>query len=171
MAAASPFVNAGGVPDPGPGVSCIPAAGLAWSPMRPASFRPDAWRDGQPAGATGQIDYRLIRRHTVDEFKRGRLSRLDVCDAQPELVRAAANCGRPTEESCPICDDGQLRLVSFVFGPRLPAHGRCISTARELDRLGRRVDIFACYIVEVCTGCRWNHLVRSFPVGGRRARG
>ncbi|MGH9277383.1 MAG: DUF5318 family protein [Acidimicrobiales bacterium] len=137
--------------------------------MRPASFRPDAWRGERPS-TPGQIDYRLIRRHTVDEFKRGRLSRLDVCDAQPELMRAAVNCGRTMTEACPICDDEQLRLVSFVFGPRLPAHGRCITTARELDRLGRRVDTLACYMVEVCPGCRWNHLVRSFPIGGRRAR-
>lgn len=151
---------------------CAAAAepGLPLSPMRSASFRPDAWRGDRPAHAPGQIDYRLIRRHAVDEFKRGRLSRLEVCDAQPELLRAAVNCGRPTAERCPICDDEQLRLVSFVFGPRLPAHGRCITTAKELDRLGRRVDTFACYMVEVCPGCRWNHLVRSFPIGGRTAR-
>jgi len=132
------------------------------------SFRPESWRGERPAAAPGQVDYRLIRRHTVDEVKRGRLSKLDVCDAQPELVRAATNCGRATGEVCPICDDGPLVLVSFAFGPRLPAHGRCITTAKELDRLGRRVDTLACYVVEVCPACRWNHLVRSFPLGGRR---
>ncbi|MDQ3642318.1 MAG: ABC transporter substrate-binding protein, partial [Actinomycetota bacterium] len=41
----------------------------------------------------GEVDYRLVRRHAIDEFRRGRLSRLDVCDAHPELLRAARNVG------------------------------------------------------------------------------
>src|SRR5947208_119732 len=140
---------------------------LAWLTDETMSFRPESWRGERPDAGAGQIDYRLIRRHTVDEFKRGRLSRLDVCDAQPELLRAARNCGRATAEMCPICADDPLVLVTFVFGPRLPAHGRCITTAKELDRLGRRVDTLACYVVEVCRGCCWNHLVRCFPLGDR----
>jgi hypothetical protein len=132
------------------------------------SFRPESLRGARPASSPGQIDYRLVRKHTVDEFKRGRLSRIDVCDAQPELLRAARNCGRPSQQTCPICDEEQVVLVSFVFGPRLPAHGRCITSAKELDRLGRRVGESACYVVEVCPACAWNHLLRSFPLGGRR---
>ncbi len=132
------------------------------------SFRPEMLRGVRPARGPGQIDYRLIRKHTVDEFRRGRLSRIDVCDAQPELLRAARNCGRTSEQLCPICDENQLVLVSFVFGPRLPAHGRCVTSAKELDRLGRRVDELACYVVEVCPSCAWNHLLRSFSLGGRR---
>jgi hypothetical protein len=133
------------------------------------SFRPETLRGVRPATTPGQIDYRLIRKHTVDEFKRGRLSRTDVCDAQPELLRAARNCGRASQQVCPICEEEQLVLVSFVFGPRLPAHGRCITTAKELDRLGRQVTELACYVVEVCSACAWNHLLRSFSLGGRRA--
>ena len=133
------------------------------------SFRPETLRGVRPAAGPGQIDYRLIRKHTLDEFKRGRLSRIDVCDAQPELMRAARNCGRTSQQVCPICDEEQLVLVSFVFGPRLPAHGRCITTAKELDRLGRQVTELACYVVEVCPGCAWNHLLRTFSLGGRRA--
>ena len=133
------------------------------------SFRPESLRGARPASAPGQIDYRLIRKHTVDEFKRGRLSRIDVCDAQPELMRAARNCGRMSQQPCPICEEEQLVLVSFVFGPRLPAHGRCITTAKELDRLGRQVTELACYVVEVCPACAWNHLLRSFSLGGRGA--
>ena len=132
------------------------------------SFRPESLRGVRPASSPGQIDYRLVRRHTVDEFKRGRLSRIDVCDAQPELLRAARNCGRPSQQACPICDEEPVVLVSFAFGPRLPAHGRCITSAKELDRLGRRVAELACYVVEVCPACAWNHLLRTFPLGGRR---
>ena len=71
------------------------------------SFGPESLR-GAPApglsGLPGQIDYRLARNALVKEFKRGRLSRLDVCDAHPELLRAARNIGHPTAEQCPICD-------------------------------------------------------------------
>ena len=133
------------------------------------SFRPESLRGAQP-GAPGQIDYRLARKHVVDEFKRGRLSRLDVCDAHPELMRAARNVGRPQGLDCPICDEDQVVLVSFVFGPRLPAHGRCITTAEELARLSRRAEDSSCYVVEVCPSCSWNHLVRNFPVGGASRR-
>ncbi|HEX6595969.1 MAG TPA: DUF5318 family protein [Acidimicrobiales bacterium] len=135
------------------------------------SFRPESLRGARPERAPGQIDYRLIRKHTVDEFKRGRLSRLDVCDAQPELLRAARNCGRSASQECPICEEQSLVLVSWVFGPRLPAHGRCITTANELDKLGRRVSELACYVVEVCPECSWNHLLRTFPLGGRTRSG
>src|SRR5262245_42056115 len=78
------------------------------------SFRPESLRGARPASEPGQIDYRLVRKHTVDEFKRGRLSRLDVCDAQPELLRAAVNCGRTSQQVCPICDEDQVVLVTFV---------------------------------------------------------
>ena len=57
--------------------------------------------------------------------------------------------------------------VTYVFGPRLPAHGRCPATATELARLCRRTDEVACYVVEVCPECAWNHLARTYPAGGR----
>ena len=135
------------------------------------SFRPESLRGaGDGARTPGEIDYRLARRHVVDEFKRGRLSRTDVCDAHPELLRAARNVGEPTSEVCPICDDGQLVLVSFAFGARLPSHGRCLSSRDELAKLSRRTQELACYVVEVCPDCSWNHLARTFLLG-RRARG
>lgn len=131
------------------------------------SFRPESLRGVRPTTPSGQIDYRLVRRHTIDEFKRGRLSRTDVCDAQPELLRAARNVGEERNETCPICDEAQVVLVSFAFGARLPAHGRCITTEKELARLSARRDEVTCYLVEVCPDCAWNQLVMTFPIGGR----
>jgi hypothetical protein len=136
------------------------------------SFRPESLRgadDGVVRGP-GQVDYRLARRHVVAEFKRGRLSRLDVCDAHPELLRAARNVGEASAEGCPICEEGQLVLVSFAFGPRLPPSGRCVTNGSELSRLARRVQELACYVVEVCPECSWNHLARRFLVGRRSRR-
>lgn len=135
------------------------------------SFGPQSLARRAGAALGGRVDYRLVRSRVVDQYERGRLSRLDVCDAQSELLRAARNCGRALAQPCPICTESTLVLVSYVFGARLPAHGRCVTTAREMDRLSRRSDTLAGYLVEVCTQCRWNHLLQSFPVGGNaRAR-
>ena len=131
------------------------------------SFRPESLQargSGQVTGP-GEVDYRLVRKHTLDEFRRGRLSKLDVCDAHPELMRAARNVGEARSEDCPICEEPALTLVSFAFGARLPAHGRCITTAKELTQLRRSTQESTCYVVEVCKDCAWNQLVRSFRLG------
>lgn len=125
-------------------------------------FRPDSIRG---AGAPGEIDYRLARRHLLAEFRRGRLARHDVCDAHPELLRAAREVGEASRIDCPVCADARLALVSYVFGPRLPAHGRCITDPKELRSLAGRSGAFTCYVVEVCPSCGWNHLARTFPLG------
>lgn len=133
------------------------------------SARPEMLR-GAGAGThiAGEIDYTLARNAVVKEFRKGRLSRLDVCDAHPDLLRAATNLGETSEEECPICEDGNLRLVSYVFGPRLPPSGTCVSSKRELSKLSRTAKDLTCYVVEVCPLCAWNHLARSFAVTSRR---
>jgi hypothetical protein len=135
------------------------------------SFRPEALR-GAPTGAlptAGQVTYRLARNAIVKEFQRGRLSRLDVCDAHPELVRAARGVGEPTTEACPICEEANVVLVSYAFGAGLPASGRCIETKADLSRASRSTsgDV-SCYVVEVCPACSWNHLAHTFVLAGRR---
>lgn len=130
------------------------------------SFGPEPFRP--PAGGSGTVDYRLARNSVVAEYHRGRLSRLDVCDAHPELLRAATNLGHATEEDCPICDDACLVWVTYVFGSRLPPSGRCVSSAAELAKLDRSPRDLAGYVVEVCPECNWNHLIRQFSLGRRR---
>ena len=93
------------------------------------SLHPQSLRGRPSSGLSGDIDYRLARNAVVSDLKRGRMSRLDVCDAQPELLRAARNVGTSTGEDCPICEEAKVVLVSFAFGPRLPACGRCLATA------------------------------------------
>jgi hypothetical protein len=142
------------------------------------TFRPEAIRGagdgggpGDGAGARtpgGIIDYRLARRAVISEYRKGRLARHDVCDAHPELRRAAREVAQPTRETCPICEDDKLVLVTYAFGPRLPAHGRCITTQKELTKLDRTAGRFACYVVEVCPTCAWNHLARTFLIGRAR---
>ncbi len=131
------------------------------------SFRPESMRG--TAGAPqvgGQVDYRLARNAVVREFRKGRLSRIDVCDAHPELMRAAANCGQETSEECPICEDSVLVLVSYVFGSRLPPSGKCVTAREELAKLTRGGRELACYVIEVCPNCSWHHLARTFAIRG-----
>lgn len=132
----------------------------------PVSFRPEAIK-GATTSLPGSIDYRLARQAVISEFRKGRLAQHEVCDAHPELRRAAQQCSEPTGQECPICEDARLVLVSYVFGARLPAHGRCITSKDELAKLAKRKDELACYVVEVCPECSWNHLARTFPLGGR----
>ncbi len=135
------------------------------------SFRPESLR-GAAKGAAGGggIDYRLARNAIISEFRKGRLSRLDVCDAHPELLRAATNVGEDTREECPICEEAKVRLVSYVFGPRLPPSGKCVTSRSELAKLTKSTADLTCYVVEVCPSCSWNHLAQTFTLGGRRAR-
>jgi hypothetical protein len=129
------------------------------------SLPPGALR-GREAGShvSGQVDYRLARNAIVREFRRGRLSRLDVCDAHPELMRAALNVGHESREDCPICEKAKVRLVSYVFGTRLAPSGVCVTSDEELARLARASRDMVCYVVEVCPSCSWNHLARSFAL-------
>jgi len=129
------------------------------------SYRPGAVQGVQTVPTGGRVEYQLARNAVVREFHRGRLSRLDVCDAHPELLRAARNLGRSMGDPCPICEEASLVDVTYVFGPRLPSGGRCVATEAELARFRRRKDPVVCYVVEVCTGCSWNHLLRMFPTG------
>jgi hypothetical protein len=119
---------------------------------------------------TAEVEYRIIRNGVVREVDRGKLLKTDVCDAHPELLRAARNVGRATKEVCPICDDGRLVTVTFVFGAKLPPGGRCPGTAAELKALTRREEPVLCYEVEVCPACAWHHLMRKYPAGGRTPR-
>ena len=144
--------------------------GPGWRGRRPSlsavSFRANALR-GADAGHSGTIEYKLARRHLVNEFRRGRLGRRDVCDAHPELIRAADAVGAKLVEPCPICDEASLVSVSYVFGGRLPSFGRCITKVKELDQFAKQRGDYSCYVVEVCTSCRWNHLIRMFRLGRR----
>jgi hypothetical protein len=126
----------------------------------------------RPAGASarraGVIDHRLARRAVITEYRKGRLARHQVCDAHPMLVRAASSVGVATATDCPICEADKLVHVTYVFGPRMPPSGRCISAPGELATLNKRADPLTAYVVEVCRSCSWHHLVRTMPIGGAR---
>lgn len=126
----------------------------------------------------GRTDYRLAKRAVVRKVTAGELSPRDVCDAHPELLRAARNIGATTARHCPICsladeraevprdeNDG-MRLVTYVFGPTIKQQqGHCVWREEELAELSSQHDSLTAYVVECCLVCGWNHLVESFPLG------
>jgi hypothetical protein len=131
---------------------------------------------GREGPTPGSVDYRFARRQLLHRYRSGELTREDVCDAQSELLRIGANCSRKATAPCPVCGESTLRLVQFVFGPRLPAGGRVVSSRAELLSLAERHrsnDSARSYTVEVCLGCRWNHLLRVEPLSSvsLRSRG
>lgn len=140
---------------------------------RPPSLPSSAVKPGfsdlaVPAGAdpAAPVDYRLAREATLQAWRSGQLRRHEVCDAQRELRRNAEFCGRPAHRPCPVCEEADLVEVTYVFGSRLPKHGRCVTTTAEMQRLERRKLPATGYEVEVCTGCGWNHLICRRELGG-----
>jgi len=126
----------------------------------PRFTRPSSSRDAS-------LEYGLQRAVVLAEVRLGRKSREDVCDAHPELLRAArSGVGRPAGEQCPICDEAELRQVTYLFGAKLPPGGTCPATKTELNRLLRREEPVLAYVVEVCPRCAWHHLLRRYPGGG-----
>jgi hypothetical protein len=126
--------------------------------------------------ARAVVDYSLARRATLAALASGRMRRHDVCDAQAYLVRAARYHGQSADDVCPLCGAASLGRVFFTYGDcfRGDANGRARRT-RELLALADEVGEFTAYLVEVCSDCRWNHLLASYVLGTgapvkRRAR-
>lgn len=128
------------------------------------SFNPRSVR-----GGVGEVDHRLARHGLLSEFRKGRIGRHELCDAHPELIRAARNVGERTSIRCPVCERDDVVLITYVFGPRLPAFGRCVTTRAELRKITERPGDFTGYVVEVCPTCNWNHLARTFLLPSRAA--
>ena len=126
--------------------------------------------------ARAVVDYALARRATLAGLAAGRLSNRDVCDAQAYLIRAARYHGHISDDLCPVCGHAELAQVTYTYGDcfRGDTNGRA-RRARELLALADEVTEFTAYLVEVCSECRWNHLLASYVLGTgepveRRAR-
>ncbi len=106
-------------------------------------------------------DYTLASRALLAAYRGGRVTRADICDAHPELLRAAENLGETQNQGCPVCAEGDLVRVAYAFGRSLSRrNGRALSP-RDIADLPGGKDV-RCYVVEVCRDCGWNHLTRSY---------
>jgi hypothetical protein len=117
------------------------------------------------------IDYALARRATLADLAHGRVGAADVCDAHPDLLRAARYYGERTETRCPVCRKDRLTRVTYAYGDELQhASGRARST-RSLELLAARYAHLRIYVVEVCRSCGWNHLCQSYLTGAAAGEG
>ena len=110
----------------------------------------------------GVVEYTLAKRALLRDARRGLLSRTELCDAHPELMRAARNVGEDTRRPCPVCDEFSLRLLAYVYADDLKQDNGRVWSIRQALTLAARSRNGACYVVEVCTACRWNHLHEAF---------
>jgi hypothetical protein len=126
---------------------------------------------GRATNSSGShVDYSLARRAVLIAYRSGQVSRLEICDAHPDLLRAARNFGEHTSSRCPVCEAGRLVLVSYVFSDELPK--------RENGKVWPRGDLapllkfreVRLYTVEVCPECSWNHVRSQVAVGHGRGR-
>jgi hypothetical protein len=111
------------------------------------------------------VDYALQRRALLADVHAGRVAVVEVCDANPYLLQAARFHGEAAEQACPVCRKERLTLVSWVFGDALRQVAGTARRAEELERLSAAHGEFSVHVVEVCRGCRWNHLVLSYVLG------
>ena len=113
----------------------------------------------------GYVDYSLQRRATLTALFQGGVTTTDVCDADPYLLRAAKHHGEPSERDCPVCRKEKLTHLTYVFGDELGPYSGRIKATRELEPMAREYGELRVYVVEVCQGCGWNHLVSSYVLG------
>jgi hypothetical protein len=117
------------------------------------------------------VDYSLQRRAALVALQRGSMSKRDVCDADPYLLRAAHFHGEPIGRRCPICRARQLSLLRYVFSDELGKLSGRLKTASEVVELSNQYGAIAVYVVEVCRRCSWNHLLASYVIGDGVVRG
>jgi hypothetical protein len=120
------------------------------------------------------VDFGLARRATLESLRgAGPVTPEDACDAHPHLLRAARFHGEATERDCPVCRAARLVELSYVYGEQLGRYEGRLRSPSELAQMAHEHGEFRVYVVEVCSTCGWNHLVRSFVLGDgvdRRAR-
>lgn len=111
------------------------------------------------------VDYSLQRRALLREVYAGRVGTYEVCDASPYLMSAARFHGEATDQRCPVCRRENLTHVNYIYGDELKQSAGQARSRAELPALARTVREIQVYVVEVCRGCGWNHLVEQFLLG------
>ncbi|SCE70410.1 hypothetical protein GA0074695_0443 [Micromonospora viridifaciens] len=111
------------------------------------------------------VDYSLQKRAVLRDLLAARVGRYDVCDASPYLKNAARFHGEATEERCPICRSENLVHVHYIYGDELKQSAGQARTRAELSVLAMTLREFQVFVVEVCPGCDWNHLVEQYLLG------
>ena len=112
-----------------------------------------------------EVDHALVRRAVLQALRTGRTSTTEVCDASPFLQRAAKEWGLRTARPCPVCRREPVWEIAWVYGDALGDGSGTARSARGVVLLARARPDFAVYELEVCQGCGWNHLLRTYRTG------
>src|SRR6058998_2972354 len=118
-------------------------------PRPPLGLRSRGGRGGGRKKSMGVVDYTLAKRALLRDFRRGVLSRFEICDAHPELLRAARYLGADAPGPCPVCKGHELRLLAYVYADGLRRDNGRAFELREGLELAARQRGGACYVVEV----------------------
>lgn len=113
------------------------------------------------------IDYALQRRRTLQALHQSgrKLARMEMCDADPMLVRAAKHHGEASQVPCPVCASNELMNLQYVFGDQLGQYSGRIKRNTELEEMAHEYGEFKVVVVEVCLSCHWNHMILSYLLG------
>ena len=111
------------------------------------------------------IDHSLSRRAAVLDIVRTGGFNSDACDADPYLLRAAKWHGEPRGEDCPVCSAVELVDLTYVYSKELGAFSGRLHPKAEISELAKNHGVLRVFVVEVCQGCHWNHIVVSYVVG------
>jgi hypothetical protein len=117
------------------------------------------------------VDYSLQKRALLREVYSGRVGTYEACDASPYLMSAARFHGEATEQRCPVCRRENLTLVHYVYGDELRQAAGQARSRGQITALAASVREIQVYVVEVCRGCGWNHLIEQFLVGRDQSSG
>ncbi|HZE38873.1 MAG TPA: DUF5318 family protein [Stackebrandtia sp.] len=120
---------------------------------------------GEVQSTSANVDYSLRRRTLLRDVRSGRVDVAEACDASPYLLSASRFHGEESTRRCPICRRENLWLVHYIFGEELRASAGQARNRAELAVLAREYRHIDVYVVEVCRGCAWNHVVEYFAVG------
>ena len=135
---------------PGREDRCVQLAGIKAVPwpggLPPRSAR---GRTDLPHRGTGRVPPRPELGHP--EYHKGRLSRLDVCDAHPELIRAASQPRPADGRAVPDLRGVRPRRGDLRVRLALPSGGRAWPPRPSSARYWRRKDPVVCYVIEVCS--------------------
>ena len=115
------------------------------------------------------VDYAMQRRAALRDLLRSGLHG-DVCDADPMLLRTAKWHGEPSKITCPVCRRQEMTHLTYTFGAEMGETSGRVRASKELPELAQEFGAFRVYVVEVCRGCSWNHLVVSYVLGDGNPR-
>lgn len=97
----------------------------------------------------------------IRDFRAGKLSREQVCDADFLLQAAARHHGTDMDRPCPVCES-PMRLTRWVYGEELGRRSGSARSEKEIREIAAEGVKFTIHHVEVCLNCRWNHLLSAF---------